>query len=61
MIETKNQTIYLDLEDSPNPQKIFIDEPDWKKPYNIKITILEVYPGTKYDDTCINAIIGVYM
>lgn len=44
----------VELKDTPMPQTISLD-----KPYDdIEITILEVYKGTKYDDTCIHLITG---
>lgn len=45
----------VDLLDTPNPQKI-------KLPVNVrslKLEILDVYSGTKWDDLCINFILGV--
>lgn len=64
LIETPNFKKEIILKDSPNPQKIIIDEKKTdeeyvRDEYEIKITILEVYPGTKYKDTCINAIMGI--
>lgn len=59
-VETPTQTLYYDLKDTPNPQKIEISEKDYINDYNVRITILEVYPGTKYEDTCINSIIGFW-
>ncbi len=48
-----NEDLYFDLEDSPNPQKL-----DIGKFYRgeIIVEILDVYPGSKYEDTCVNAI-----
>ena len=59
-VETPTQTLYYDLKDTPNPQKIEISEKDYINDYKVRITILEVYPGTKYEDTCINSIIGFW-
>ena len=50
-------SISYNLMDSPNPQRItfgFIYSGE------IQITILDVYPGTKYDDTCIHSIMLKY-
>ncbi len=44
----------FEIEDSPNPQKLNLKERIQGK---IKIEILDVYPGTKYKDTCLNGII----
>ena len=46
----------LDVLDTPHPQSVdisFITEPE-----DVRITIEEVYPGTKYDDTCIHFMIN---
>lgn len=52
LVEQK-EDFYFDLEDTPNPQKL-----DIGKFYRgeIIIEILDVYPGSKYEDTCVNAI-----
>ncbi len=42
----------VDLKDTPNPQTIKLPADD----EDIIIEILEVYPGTKYSDTCIHGI-----
>lgn len=42
----------LDVIDTPNPQTVgitFLDEND-----DARVTIEDVYPGTKYEDTCIS-------
>lgn len=46
--------IIFEIEDSPNPQKLDLGETIQNQ---IKIEILDVYPGTKYKDTCLNGII----
>lgn len=46
----------LDVLDTPHPQSVdisFITEPE-----DVRIMIEEVYPGTKYDDTCIHFMIN---
>ena len=46
----------LDVLDTPHPQSVdisFITEPE-----DVKVTIEEVYPGTKYEDTCIHFMIN---
>ena len=45
----------MELEDTPNPQKVSLDVMYSGK---IRIEILEVYPGDKYEDTCITSLIG---
>lgn len=57
-ITTPTQELFFDLKDTPNPQEVLINEPNAFKGYEVKITIMEVYSGTKYDDTCINFILG---
>ena len=45
----------LDVLDTPHPQTVdisFITEPE-----DIRVTIEDVYPGTKYEDTCIHYMI----
>ena len=42
------------LEDTPNPQFLFLEE----STQNIKIKILEAYEGTKWSDLCIDYILG---
>lgn len=57
LITNSNKTLFYEtsLEDTPNPQIINlpIDSND------ITIEIIEVYPGQKWQDTCINFIYGV--
>ncbi len=50
---TKTPVIF-EFEDTPNPQKLDLGETIQCK---IKMEILDVYPGTKYKDTCLNGII----
>ena len=45
------------MEDTPNPQVIFLPT----APKTIKLRIVSVYPGTNWDDTCINFIKGLEM
>jgi hypothetical protein len=55
-IESKEERI-INIEDTPNPQYI-----DYPFAYNedIRITILETYLGSMYEDTCINSLIPYY-
>ena len=50
----KLSDLTVELEDTPNPQKVSLDVMNSGK---IRIEILEVYPGTKYEDTCITNIL----
>ena len=51
------ETRIIDLADTPHFQPLPIDEMlDDNNTAKITIEILEVYPGTKYKDVCINAI-----
>lgn len=56
-LDTHNSKVFL-LKDSPDPQFL-----NWGQPYNgfLQIVILEVYKGTKHEDTCINSIILRYL
>ncbi len=45
----------IELKDSPNPQTIILDGLSLP---NLEITILDVYKGTKFNDTCIHFIHG---
>lgn len=42
----------LDVLDTPHPQTVDISFLDAQEPF--RVTIMDVYKGTKYDDTCIN-------
>jgi hypothetical protein len=62
--------LYIDLKDTPDLQSILtrdlVKEYKYSSEfsayvYDLKIEILEVYPGTKYTDTCINALFSVGM
>jgi hypothetical protein len=48
-------SVKIDLDDTPNFQTIIF--PERLKGEILKLEILDVYPGTKYEDTCINAIL----
>jgi hypothetical protein len=48
-------SIEIDLDDTPNFQTIIL--PKRLKDEILKLEIIDVYPGTKYEDTCINAIL----
>lgn len=56
-LKDKNDFFEIILEDSPNPQRI-----DLQQRYSgtIELKITDSYPGCKYQDLCINAIIGRY-
>mgnify|MGYP006916118314 CR=1 FL=1 len=46
------RTKLLDVLDTPNPQTVdisFLDKED-----DVRVTIADVYPGTKYEDTCLS-------
>ncbi|MBN2617209.1 MAG: hypothetical protein JXR64_02720 [Spirochaetales bacterium] len=45
--------IIFNIDDTPNPQLLKLGE---LKEWELSIEILDVYKGTKYSDTCINAI-----
>ena len=47
------QPMIVEIKDTPNPQKISFG---FRSKGKIKMEILEVYPGEKYQDTCINGI-----
>lgn len=50
-----NTSFITELEDGNlEPQKVML--PETKNVKNVKITILEVYNGTKYNDTCISEV-----
>jgi hypothetical protein len=51
---TANEEWTVDLADTPNPQII---EMIGRERHRIQLVIDQVYPGTKYDDTCIAAIL----
>lgn len=50
----KKEELIFDLKDTPNPQELSLGE-YYKGP--IELEIMEVYEGTKYQDTCINGLI----
>ncbi|MCL2720198.1 MAG: hypothetical protein FWD47_02530 [Treponema sp.] len=53
-------SIDVDLEDTPNYQIVYLPNP-LRKNDVLELEILEVYPGTKYADTCINNIYYDYV
>lgn len=54
-IETENGTrIETTLADRFGPQRIRL--PDWEDLGRVTLTILDVYEGTKYDDTCLSVV-----
>lgn len=53
ILTEKNKEYIFDLKDTPNPQKL-----DFEEGYqgNIRISIMDIYKGDLYEDTCINSI-----
>lgn len=51
----KGFSIVFNLQDTPNIQELYLPEPA----NELIITILDVYKGSKWDDTCINYLVGV--
>lgn len=51
---TANEQWTVELEDTPNPQII---EMTGRERHRIQLVIQDVYPGTKYEDTCVAAIL----
>lgn len=52
--EKNKESIIFELKDTPNPQKIDLG---FRCNSLIKLKILEVYEGTKYQDTCLSGIV----
>ena len=50
-VDTGAETV-VRLKDTPNPQHVLLDDPA----QNVRITIEEVYPGTRWEDTVVNFI-----
>lgn len=50
-LKSRNEKI-LDVLDTPHPQTVDISFLEMQEPF--RATIVDVYKGTKYDDTCIN-------
>lgn len=48
------QEFFFDLQDTPNPQKLNLGK---RFTDDIKLEIKEVYPGNKYEDTCLHALL----
>ena len=53
-IDNDSKVFIFNVFDTPNPQKFDLGE---RVTNDIKLEILEVYPGTKYQDTCMNALL----
>jgi hypothetical protein len=53
--KNSNESIIIELEDTPHIQLFYFDFSSYQK--SVEIEILEVYAGDKYNDTCINFII----
>ena len=47
----------VELEDTPNFQEIHLPKEITELETTFRFTIMEVYPGTKWEDTCLNLII----
>jgi hypothetical protein len=56
--EATGEETYVDLEDTPNLQPIEVPG-DWESAGDggIRLIIEDVYPGTRWDDTCVNFIV----
>ncbi len=50
-LKSGNEKI-LDVLDTPHPQTVNISFLETQEPF--RVTIMDVYKGTKYEDTCIN-------
>jgi hypothetical protein len=58
-VGNESNSMEFELEDTPNFQRISLSNGvRWGA--TLKIEILEIYPGTKYDDMCINSIMGLF-
>lgn len=53
----KNIDFVVELKDTPNFQEIRLPKKITDLKITFRFTILEVYPGTKWEDTCLNLII----
>ena len=51
---TANQTALLQVADTPHPQTLDIP---FEVSCDLRIEITDVYPGTKYEDTCLSSLI----
>ncbi|MEA1910859.1 MAG: hypothetical protein U9N32_04170 [Spirochaetota bacterium] len=60
-LRIKNEELNIDfeveLEDTPNFQEIRLPKEIIELETTFRFTIMEVYPGTKWEDTCLNLII----
>ena len=55
--DSENDEIYrLEIKDSPDP--FYIPLPIYDE--QLKLVVTDVYHGNKYDDLCVNSIIGIY-
>jgi hypothetical protein len=57
-VGNESNFLVIELEDTPHFQLIYL--PNIRERAALKIEILEIYPGTKYDDMCINSIMGLF-
>ena len=55
--EELNLDFEVELEDTPNFQEVRLPNKITELETTFRFTILEVYPGTKWEDTCLNLII----
>jgi hypothetical protein len=44
----------FELVDTPNPQELSFGE---RKNRKLTVEVLDVYPGTRYEDTCVNFVV----
>lgn len=51
---SEKEELFFEIKDSPNPQKLSLNRFYSGK---MELEILEVYKGTKYQDTCINSLL----
>lgn len=56
LLKNKVSKIY-EIKDTPNPQLILFDS---EYSGDVELKILDVYKGSKYSDTCLNAVLVVY-
>lgn len=52
--DDSKQSLIVEIKDTPNPQKIGFG---FRTKGRVKLEIMDVYPGEKYQDTCINGIL----
>ena len=58
LYKSNNRVKTVNILDTPHPQTVDISFLEMQEtPEDFRITIMDVYKGTKYDDTCINCLI----